>query len=530
LSRLREAGIALFFLALATLYTWPLAGDLRGQTLWGVDPLIDLYTVHWVASHALAPAQIFAGNIFHPAPHGVLYSDLSLGTTVLVAPLRLLVGDPVPLYDAAVLLALGFTGWAFCALTRALTGQLWAGVLAGVLAAFGSHQMLHIAHLNLLSTGWIALLLLGLHRLLERPSWAAAALAGVAYALTALSTGYYAVAAALIAIVFAVWHARRFTRASLAASAGALSLALLLIAPYATAFASLRESDSMRRPIEASAEMAFQPGRDLTSHGLLYGRLLGKAGPGAQQLFPGLLTLVLAGVALLRRRPHAGFYLAASGALVLVALGPRGILYNWLFAIPPLDSMRHPYTFAGVAALLLAVLAGLGFAALPFAQRRWAGPLVVVLAVAETLPPAPRLAERAAGVPPAYAATEALPSGPVLEIPVLNYETLLWAARHGLPVLNGSGAFVPRATLKLKRAIEAEWLVPEPKDVDRSESTALLVTMGARYVIVPVGRWDAVRPLAAALDRSHMYSLAAVASDGDRIYEIRRPQGNPAFR
>jgi hypothetical protein len=39
-----------------------------------------------------------------------------------------------------------------------------------------------------------------------------------------------------------------------------------------------------------------------------------------------------------------------------------------------------------------------------------------------------------------------------------------------------------------------------------------------------------VRPLAAALDRSHMYSLAAVASDGDRIYEIRRPQGNPAFR
>jgi hypothetical protein len=530
LARLREASVLLFFLALAILYSWPLGADMTGRTLWGLDPMIDLYTVHWLASHAFEPQQLFAGNIFFPAPHAVLYSDLSFGTALFLIPLRAFVHDPISLYNAAVWIALAFAGWSFHTLVRRLTGSLWAGLLAGTLSAFASHQMLHIEHLNLLSVGWLAIFLAALHALVARPSLAASVVAGVAFVLSALSTGYYAVAAVLLALVFFACHARWWRRSSLVALAAAALLAALLMAPYVLAYATLRASDPMRRPLDASLEMAFKPARDLGSHGLVYRRLVGAADARAvdqqssfpgQGFFPGLIAPVLALVALRRRRPHAGFYAVAIGVLVWVALGPRALLYRALFAIPPGDSMRHPFSFAAVAALLLPVLAGLGWACLDLARRPWAGPLVVALAIVETLPPAPRLETWAAGVPPAYEALATLAPGATLEIPVLNYQTLLWAARHGRPVLNGQGAFVPRATLKLKRAIEVEWLVQAPADVDASTPTSMLAAMGCRYVIVPVGRWADVRPLAEAFDRSHAYVLAAVAKDGDRIYALR---------
>ena len=126
--------------------------------------LVDLWTVHWLAAHFFDPAQVFQGNIFFPARHAVLHSDLSLGTVVLLLPFRPFVKDPVPLTNLAAIAALAFGGWAFHALGRALTGDRWAGLVCGVLAAFNSHQMRHLYHLNLLSIGWLALFLLGLHR------------------------------------------------------------------------------------------------------------------------------------------------------------------------------------------------------------------------------------------------------------------------------------------------------------------------------------------------------------------------------
>src|SRR5262245_44638445 len=91
----QEAAAIGLFLLLAAVATRPLVLDPRSRTLAGPDPLIDLWTVHWLTSHALAPGKLFGGNIFHPEPHAVLFSDLSFGTAVLVAPLRGWVSDPV---------------------------------------------------------------------------------------------------------------------------------------------------------------------------------------------------------------------------------------------------------------------------------------------------------------------------------------------------------------------------------------------------------------------------------------------------
>jgi hypothetical protein len=231
-----------------------------------------------------------------------------------------------------------------------------------------------------------------------------------------------------------------------------------------------------------------------------------------------------------RRRPNAGFYATASAVLLLVSMGPqvrigRNVIelpYRWLFTVPPLDSMRHPYTFAAVATFLLSVLAGIGWAAVRARARPWVGAAVVLAAILETLSPPLAVQPAAPGLPAAYRRLETLPPGPILEIPVLAAETLLWAARHGRPVLNGLGAFVPAQTQALERTIKNHWLKRVPENLDDSTPTLLLRETPVRYVIVPADRVPRMHRLAAAFDRSSSFRLVAEVEDGDRIYELAR--------
>jgi hypothetical protein len=518
----------LFFLALAAAYTRPLCLDLGGSLPVGPDPLIDLWTVNWISAH-LFSGEIFQGNIFHPFQGSVLHSDLSLGTAVLVAPLRLLVRDPVPLYNLALLLALAFSGWAFAELGRVVSGHTGAGLLAGVLAAFGSHQVYHLYHLNLLSTGFIALFVLGLLRVFDRPGAWAALVCGASFSLAAQSSGYYAVACTVVALVMAglrwrdLRQRRVFAHAALAAG-----LALALTAPYLYAFAQVRaeQGQALERDPELSVRMAFQPGRDLTSQGYLYRPFLGGDG---ERLFPGLLTLGLVGVALARRRPHAGTLAIVALVLTLLSLGPRlrlfgldvALPYGALFAIPPLDSMRHPYTFAAVATFLLTVVAAAGFAALDLSRSRRATATALGLALLETIGPGLVVRAVPRALPLVYAHLLTLPAGAAVDLPVLDAESLLHAARHGRPVVNGSGAFSPLYTATLDRHVRRHWLGRVPEDVDASKPAEFLKrAFDARYLIVPVGRDPRLKSLAAAFDRSRGFRLLAEVADGDKIYEI----------
>jgi len=530
-----EALVAAFFLALAALATRPLAAHLGTHTVGAGDPIVDLWTIDWLTKHFFESRLIFQGNIFHPAPHAVLYSDLSLGTVVLLLPFRCWLADPVPLYNVGVLLTLAFGGWAFHALVHALTGNRWAGVLSGVLAAFGSHQLSHRPHLNLLVIGWLALFLLGLHLVVRGSRARGAVLAAVSFSLSAQSSGYYGVSALVLGLVFVAfhWRALRDRRTALALLAAG-AMAILVTLPYLRAYMDVRSEQGLRRPIGMSLSMSFQPERDLTSVGYLYGRVLGSGG---ERLFPGLLTLALLAVALRRRRPETPFYVGASVVLLLLSLGPHlewpgarvPLPYLALVKVPPFDSMRHPYTFAAVATFLMSVLAGLGWAALRISSRAWAGAAAVLVAVAETLVPPLDLVPIPRGLPPYYATLDTLPPGPILEVPLFAGDSLVWAARSGRPMLNGQGsAFVPIDTLRLDRFMQRHWLRDRPFDADRSKATAfLLARFPVRYVICPGSRMRSLARLATALNDSRTFVLVAETSDGSRLYEVRRDQAPP---
>ena len=118
---------------------------------------------------------------------------------------------------------------------------------------------------------------------------------------------------------------------------------------------------------------------------------------------------------------------------------------------------------------------------------------------------------------------EKLPPGPILELPVFGEASLVWAARHGQPVLNGQGsAFVPIDTLRLARFIENHWELSTPDDLDSSRPARfLLARFPVRYVVLSPDRTPNFGRLAAAFDRSRAFTLAGEASDGSRVYAVR---------
>ncbi|HWX24638.1 MAG TPA: hypothetical protein VN083_06320, partial [Vicinamibacteria bacterium] len=119
---LKEAGIVFFFFLLSLVATRPLLFHMATATFAGYDPLTHLWTVHWLATHFFDPNQIFEGNLYYPQRHAVLFTEIDLGTVVLVVPFRMFSSDPVRLFNLGVILALGFGGWSFHALVRFLTG------------------------------------------------------------------------------------------------------------------------------------------------------------------------------------------------------------------------------------------------------------------------------------------------------------------------------------------------------------------------------------------------------------------------
>ena len=99
---------------------------------------------------------------------------------------------------------------------------------------------------------------------------------------------------------------------------------------------------------------------------------------------------------------------------------------------------------------------------------------------------------------------------------------MLWAARHGLTVTNGNGAFAPPLHLALDRRIQNHWLKGEATNIDESPPMPLLQRLDVRYLVLPGARDARMSRLAAELSTSRRFRLLVTASDGALIFE-RQP-------
>lgn len=145
-------------LALAVALTWPTMRDPQHTVPGDIgDPAMFAWQIAWMGNALLHhPSQLWDSNTFYPDPNSLAFTDTVLG----YAPFGM-IGSGM---DAAVLRynllyvllhALAFVG--AYALTRQLGAHPLGAAVAGIAWAFSPWRLAHVGHLNVISTGGIAL-------------------------------------------------------------------------------------------------------------------------------------------------------------------------------------------------------------------------------------------------------------------------------------------------------------------------------------------------------------------------------------
>ena len=521
------------FVLLAVAHTWPLASSPAHWSRVDGDGGMNIWTMGWVAHAMLTdPARLFDGNIFHPKPLTVAYSEALLLQSVLALPVIAAGGSAVLAYNVAAITGFALTGWAFCLLLRRWTGNWTSGYVAGSLAAFNAFTLTNLTHMQFLHAGFIALLLLAIDRLIARPHYRDAVVLGAGFALQAFAS-LYLMAFSVVMIVFALaarvreWF--RHGAALLARLTLAAVVALILLAPYLAPYWRLQQTEQQLRGI-AESEPASWTDYAATGARLHYESWSRRIGGNPSTFaFPGLAALALTAAALSDRRqrrdPRVRMCAIVAVGCAAVSFAPSWPFYPALYAAVPLfQAVRAVHRIAQVVLLMVAVLAGFGVAGL---ARRWgpsrawpvAAAALVVVVNGEALR-APIGFVWFDGVPAIYDTLAREPGAVIVEAPFpmpqqwfLNSRYMVNSTRHWRPMLNGYSSYRPPSYYESYEIMQAF-----PGDA----SLIALHHLGITHVVVHAKEMPRIDP-GRHDPFEHVPSLQLVTRDDDvLIYRLRR--------
>ena len=525
----------LLFLSLAVFHTWPLATGLSYGSRTHDDAWLNAWAVSWIARQiSTEPWRLFDANMFHPHQGALAYTEPLIVPGLLAAPVRWFGGSALLAHNLLVLFGFTLTALAVYALVKTWTRDHLAGLLSGALFAFSTVFLTRVAHLQALHAYWLPLAFIAFHNLITQRRTRDAAWLGLCVFGAALTSGYlvvfvfFALAGAAAVRAREFWQRDGVRLALRLGVAAAVTLVALLVVlrPH-------MQVRYQRPPVAEATEVATALSSYLASAARLHYETWSgdyyHSAPGT--LFPGVITLVLAGVALLRRRSGAPrgvrrMLVAVAGIGCLMSLGSLTPVYAWAYdMVPPLQGLRAINRFGVLVVFALAVLAGIGFSGLtrPASAPRRALALLVVLmlATAESFHGVgsyPRF-DYATRVH-RYLAASSWP-GAVVELPIFrrsefhrNARYLLASTVHWRPLVNGFGGFTPP---------DFDDIVARTGTFPSVLGVAWLQELGVGYVVVHTDRYPDPVGFRRALDLlDRRRDLVLEVTDGSRrLYRVR---------
>jgi hypothetical protein len=491
-------GAALIFFVASAAVTWPLARGLTRDVPsdYG-DPLYAAWAIAWVShqaqravtGHPEALLQFWDANQLHPEPTTLALSDHFVAQALPVAPLYWVTGNPILALNAAYLIAFTLSGLGAYLLVRELTGSAAAGYLAGLVLAFNPFTLVfEVAHLQVISIGWMPLTIFALRRYFVTGSRRPLAGAVACLVLSNLSSGYYLLMFAPFVALYAVWEVvgrRLWTAPSRLCELAVAALAVAAVtAPFVWPYVIVQQRYGFARTTGETSAMAATVAGYAGSI-----RQLGIAYAFAAVAMVTGIFHVVRGLPQVRRYPMTGFVTVAAALAFWLSLGPApvwgGEAHPWagLYGVlqqhvPGMSSIRVSSRFAAIFLVFAAVLAGMGAARV--AAARVGAPAAVLGLGAGlllmNLPGSFRLNAPLASTdanlrpPPAYLTPS--PSAPevyrrvaklegrvvVAEFPFTDlwYSTryLFFSSFHWKPIVNGFTSFLPPPFLERQR-----WLI-----------------------------------------------------------------------
>jgi hypothetical protein len=543
----------------AAVCTFPLVLHLSDALAPAPDTLLHSWILAWDI-HALTtdPLHLYDGNVYFPFPMSLTYSDAMLSGALMVAPILLLTGNPVLAHNVLTLASLLVAGVGMYLLVRTLTGSDLGGLVSGCIFAFCASWQAHLEHVNLLQFGWLPLALLCLHKAVDRGRTSDFVLFAFFTVAQALASVYLAWMMAIAYAIFiaielasrrAAWKLDNMLRVC-----GALLLAAIVVIPVMWPYQRMQQLYGFHWPTDVIGDLSAVPTDYLSvpPQNLLYAQLLGQFTsskfPTEHILFPGIIALLLAVIAIARRSMHVevvrysmmgivGFVLSFGPFLRLdgqTSAIPLPYFYLLQF-VPGFGVMRVPARFDFLLMLALAVVAGFGMARLSATLARRTGVLtrrsilvsVVVLTLLELLPRPQSIAPISVGaaVPRVYSWLRTQdPSAVVAEIPVqgptgyasFGYEYM--STYHWHPLVNGSSGFEPPGARRIANQLDA---FPDPTAV------ADLRSLGVRFLIAHLDDLDSAETQRLRDADLRRLQLGIAATFGrDVVYELA-PLSNP---
>jgi len=305
---LAGAVLCLLFAGVTFLQTLPLSLDPAHAVYDPGDPLLNVWILSWVGEHlAQGPVGLFEANIFYPHHQTLAFSEHLLPLSVLSAPFYWLSRNPILRYNLLLYLTFILNALGMFYLVRRLTGNKWAGVVSGLVFSFSAFKIMHISHLQLLSSMGIPWCFLYLHKWMAKKTWTNAVLFALFFLLQALSCVYYGLFSMAILVVvlplFLLFNKRSFDLPSLAKLAVPLVLAGGVLYAFSLPYLRVFRALGLKRGLAAGAEVQNYLAVGPTN--LLFGRILSGWGAPERYLFPGLAACVLMIVAIAGARTLA---------------------------------------------------------------------------------------------------------------------------------------------------------------------------------------------------------------------------------
>jgi hypothetical protein len=507
-SRRFLAGALLLMTLLTAAGTYPQILRMRDGVDDVGDPLLNTWALSWVAHQVrIAPAHLFDGNIFYPERRTLAFSDILLVPALTVVPLIWAGMGPILAYNILFLSAIIFSGLGVALLVHELTGAPGAAIVAGIIFAVLPFRMDHYAHLQLQQTQWIPLTMWALHRVVRSGRLVDGVKVGTFAACQILSSTYFGVFlmpyVAVVAFVLLAADVRivgveegvllacdrRFMRRRLLALVAAGAVCLFLVAPAGRAYLAARKVVGERSAGEvASGSATFGNYLSAPENNVMYGRWSQKYGSVERRLFPGLVAVGLAVVALWP--PLSKVRLAYGCALLFavdMSLGFNGLSYRWLWDhVLLFRGLRIPARMGLMVGFTLAVLAGCGVARLSAGVRskpgRWAVALTASLLILAECRSGPlRLSTIPEAPPPIYADLLRdrgdAPTAAIVELPIAREDPtyMYYSTFHWQYLLNGYSGFFPPGFDRLVTELRS---FPDPASLEALRSRA------ARYVVI----------------------------------------------
>jgi hypothetical protein len=200
--------VLLAYVGAAIVMTWPLAARLTthlpGHT---TDTLVHYWNGWWVRQALSAGESPFqTPYLFYPRGLSLAYHNFAWLNVAAWLILEPLVGG-LAAYNLPFLANLVLCGLAAFLLAHELTGDKRAALLAGLIYQCWPSRLGQLDHPNLISTQWIPLFLLFLHRAARRGRWQDGLLAGAFFALTGYVRWQLLIPAAIVGGIYLAWAA-----------------------------------------------------------------------------------------------------------------------------------------------------------------------------------------------------------------------------------------------------------------------------------------------------------------------------------